>query len=266
MVSLAVSLLRFTCFLSWTLLLLLPFLVLRMVAPRTAAGYVRAYWRGVVRMTGFRVVVRGTPVEGGGPVLFVANHVSYLDIVVLGSLVRAFFIAKGEVAGWPGFGFLARIARTVFVDRRPGASARERDNIRRRLDEGGSLILFAESTSTDGNRVLPFKSALFAVAEAAVTGADGVARPLPVQPVSIAYTRLDGLPLCRAFRPYLAWYGDMTLAGHLLRALGLGRVTVEVMFHPPTTLTGQGSRKELALHCHTVVTHGLTRMLAGRQA
>jgi len=261
MVSLPVAVARFLVFVVWTLVLLVPYLVLRSVARRAAGAYVRAYWRGVVRIVGFQVVMRGTPAEGAGPVLFVANHVSYLDIIVLGSLLRAFFVAKGEVAGWPGFGFLARIARTVFVDRRPGASARERDAIRHRLAAGDSLILFAEGTSTDGNRVLPFKSALFSAADQA----GDVAAPA-VQPVSIAYTRLDGLPLCRAFRPFLAWYGDMTLAGHLLSALGLGRVTIEVMFHPPTTLAERGSRKDLAQHCHAAVAGGVTGMLAGRVA
>ncbi|MFD2235238.1 lysophospholipid acyltransferase family protein [Phaeospirillum tilakii] len=264
MVSPALALLRFTAFCLWTLLLVPPYLMLRVISHRVAARFVVAYWRGVMRLIGFEVVAHGAPAAALGPVLFVANHASYLDIIVLGGLIPACFIAKAEVAGWPGFGFLARLARTVFVDRRPAATARERDGIRRRLEHGDSLILFAEGTSNDGNGVLPFKSALLSVAEAALPAAGGAEQPLPVQPVSLAYTRLDGLPLGRAFRPYFAWYGDMTLAGHLFRALGLGRVTIEVMFHPPTTLAAFPSRKDLASHCHAQVAGGVATLLAGR--
>jgi len=264
MVSPALGLIRFIAFSFWTLALVPPYLLLRLVSHRWAGRFVVGYWRGVMRLIGFEVVTHGAPAAAAGPVLFVANHASYLDIIVLGGLIPACFIAKAEVAGWPGFGVLAKLARTVFVDRRPSATARERDGIRQRLEQGDSLILFAEGTSNDGNQVLPFKSALLSVAESALPGADGAARPLPVQPVSLAYTRLDGLPLGRAFRPYFAWYGDMTLAGHLLHALGLGRVTIEVMFHPPTTLADFPSRKDLAAHCHALVAGGVATLLAGR--
>ncbi|HTH17463.1 MAG TPA: lysophospholipid acyltransferase family protein, partial [Magnetospirillum sp.] len=153
-----------------------------------------------------------------------------------------------------------RIARTVFVDRKRGATARERDQLSSRLAAGDSLILFPEGTSSDGNRVLPFKSSLFAVAQA--TGPEG--QLLPVQPVSVAYTRLDGRALGRALRPFYAWYGDMTLAGHLFAALGLGQLTVEVIFHPVVSLADFSDRKALSHHCHDVVSHGVVAALAGR--
>ena len=264
MVSPAVAILRFFAFILWTLLLLAPYLVTRLLSSALGAGYTRFYWRGVTRLIGYEVVTTGAPLEGAGPVLFLPNHASYLDIIILGSLLKGYFVAKSEVAGWPGFGFLARVSRTVFVDRRPGATARERNHVRERLDAGDSLVLFAEGTSNDGNRVLPFKSALLSVAEGAVKGPDGREQPILVQPVSVAYTRLDGLPISRALRPFFAWYGDMTLAAHLIGALGLGRITVEVEFHHPVTLAEFGSRKGLANHCHHVVAHGVTRLLAGR--
>ena len=264
MVSPTVAILRFIAFIGWTLLLLPPYLVLRLVATDAALGYSRFYWRVVTRLIGYTVIASGAPLEGAGPVLFLPNHASYLDIIILGSLLRAYFVAKAEVAGWPGLGFLARISRAVFVERRPGATVRERNHVRERLQAGDSLVLFAEGTSNDGNRVLPFKSALLSVAESGVDGPGGAVQPLMVQPVSIAYTRLDGLPISRALRPFFAWYGDMTLATHLVGALGLGRITVEVEFHRPVTLAEFGSRKGRANHCHTVVAHGVTRLLAGR--
>jgi len=264
MVSPALGVLRFAGFVLWTLAAVPPFLLVQLARRDLTAAYTRGYWRVVMRIIGYSVAARGAPLEGAGPVLFLPNHASYLDIIVLGSLLKAFFVAKGEVAGWPGFGFLARISRTVFIERRPGAVARESNHVRDRLEAGDSLVLFAEGTSNDGNRVLPFKSSFLAIAENEVKGPDGVARPVMVQPVSVAYARLDGFPMTRALRPLFAWYGDMTLAGHLIGALGLGRVAVEVEFHPPVTLAEHGSRKGLALHCHKVVAAGMTRLLAGR--
>jgi len=264
MVSPFLGLARFAAFTVWTLMLVPPYLLVRLFSNRLGGRVVLFYWKVVVRLIGFQVVARGAPAVGDGPALYVCNHASYLDIIVLGSLIPACFIAKSEVAGWPGFGLLARLARTVFVDRRPSATRRERDSVRHRLEGGDSLILFAEGTSNDGNHVLPFKSALLSVAETGLAGPDGSVHPLPVQPVSLAYTRLEGLPLTRAMRPFLAWYGDMTLAGHLLGALGLGRVTIEVTFHPATSLASFASRKDLTAHCHDCVASGVATLLAGR--
>lgn len=255
-----IAILRFLGFVLWTLLAVPPYLLLMAAGWRGYSRYARAYFRLCNRLLGFHVRVRGADIAAERPVLFIANHASYLDILILGSVLDACFVAKAEVAGWPGFGFLARIAKTVFIDRKRGATGRERDQLNTRLAEGDSLILFPEGTSNDGNRVLPFKSAFFAVAQN--TLADG--RPLPVQPVSVAYTRLDGLTMCRAFRPFYAWYGDMTLAGHLFDALGLGKLTVEVIFHPVVTIDDFGNRKGLANHCHDVVSHGVVMALAGR--
>ena len=255
-----VALVRLCGFLAWTLLAMGPYLVLLALRAPAYARYMQRYFRVVVRLCGFRVRTRGRLARQAGPTLYVANHASYLDILLLGSVIRGNFVAKAEVAGWPGVGFLASIARTVFIARKRGAAAGERDALARRLAAGDSLILFPEGTSDDGNRVLSFKSALFAVAE--MPGPDGA--PLPVQPVSIAYTRLDGMPLCRALRPFYAWYGDMTLAGHLFTVLGLGEVEVEVIFHPPVRLGDFPDRKALCNHCHDLVSSGVVQALAGR--
>lgn len=256
-----IGVLRFIGFVLWTLLAVWPYLLATGFGRRQWYGYVVFYFRMVARICGFQLVTRGHPVIGLGPVLFVANHASYLDIIILGALLPATFVAKAEVAGWPGFGALAGMVNTVFVDRARRASAKESNQVRGRLERGQSLIVFPEGTSNDGNRVLPFKSTMFVVAEQPLP--DGT--PVVVQPVSVGYTRLDGIPLSRAFRPYLAWYGDMTLAGHLLAALGLGRVTVEITYHDPVTIVDFPNRKALANHCHDVVSHGLSRLLSGRQ-
>lgn len=255
-----IAILRFLAFVTWTLAAIPPYLTLMAFGWRGYSRYARVYFRIVNRLLGFRVVARGAALAEARPTLFIANHASYLDILILGSVLDACFVAKAEVAGWPGFGFLARIAKTVFIDRKRGATVRERDQLSTRLADGDSLILFPEGTSNDGNRVLPFKSAFFAVAQNKT--ADG--RPLPVQPVSVAYTRLDDRIMGRAFRPFYAWYGDMTLAGHLFAALGLGKLTVEVVLHPVVTIADFADRKGLANHCHDVVSHGVVTALAGR--
>ncbi len=172
--------------------------------------------------------------------------------MVLGSLVEGSFIAKAEIADWPFFGTLCRMARTVFVMRHGSRAAQQRDEIAARLEEHDNLILFPEGTSNDGLHVLPFKSALFAVAEAR----DG-RPPVTVQPVSIAYTRLDGIPLVRNMRPHFAWYGDMHLVPHMLTLLGLGTVTAHVVFHEPIPGDAVSSRKELAERCRRAVVAGV---------
>jgi 1-acyl-sn-glycerol-3-phosphate acyltransferase len=137
------------------------------------------------------------------------------------------------------------------------STARQRDAIAERLAAGDALILFPEGTSSDGTFVLPFKSALFSV----VFNRD---QPITVQPVSLAYTRLDGLPIGRRLRPLLAYYADMTMAPHLWRRLGFGRIEAIVEFHPPVMVADFASRKALADFCHQRISRGVSRSLTGR--
>ena len=102
-----------------------------------------------------------------GPTCSSATMCTYFDIPVLGSILPVSFVAKTEVAEWPGYGLLAKLQRTVFVDRRRNTTMQQRDLIHARLAAGDQLVLFPEGTSNDGNRILPFRSALLSVAEAA---------------------------------------------------------------------------------------------------
>ena len=217
-----------------------------------------AYHRLVCRILGIRVAAQGEMAKNR-PLLIVGNHTSYLDIEVLGSLIPGSFVAKAEIARWPFFGWLAKLQRSVFIERRSSKAREHKDEIEKRLLEGDVLILFPEGTSNDGNRILPFRTALFSVAERRVEG-----EALVVQPVSLAYTRLDGMPMGRSFRPFFAWYGDMELPPHLWQMLGLGIVTAEVIFHEPVTIDRFGSRKALAEHCWRIVSEGLASLLTGR--
>ena len=250
---------RLALYLAWTVGLM-PVQVIGLALRRQWTSRLPVFYhRWCCRILGFRIRVMGTP-TAERPVLFAANHISYTDITILGSVIPGSFIAKAEVADWPFFGWLAKLQRSVFVDRRVRSTATQRDAIGDRLAAGDALILFPEGTSGDGNRVLPFKSALFSSAQ---LGQECPA--VIVQPVSLAYTRLDGIPIGRLYRPYFAWYGAVDLAPHMWSMVGLGTVEVVVEFHPPTFLSDCGSRKALAGYCYARIAGGVAGALFGRR-
>ena len=193
------------------------------------------------------------------PTLFVCNHVSYLDIEVLGGRIPGCFVAKAEVATWPFFSTLAKAQRTIFVDRRSSKTSNSRDEMLKRLDTGDNLMLFPEGTSSDGTRVLPFRSALFAVAQLRRDD-----KPIVVQPVAISYTRLDGIPLGRYWRPLFAWFGDLDLVPHLWQMVCLGETEAVVTFFPPVDIDRLGDRKKLAEYCFQQVSAGVQAANSGR--
>lgn len=251
-----------------TLLVVVPLqAALRFTRAKAAFSFPHHYFKWLCRVLGIRIETRGTPISEG-PLLIAANHTSYFDIPVLGATGPVAFIAKTEVQHWPFFGLCADLSRTIFVDRNNRARAiHDRDQIQARLRQGDRLVLFPEGTSSDGNGILPFKSALLSVAELDA-GDTQSGRPVRcrVQPVSIAYTRLNGLPMGRIKRPLFAWYGDMDLMPHLWAALAAGPVDVTVEFHPAVTAEQLGDRKALARYCESVVRKGVSEALSGRHS
>jgi 1-acyl-sn-glycerol-3-phosphate acyltransferase len=241
-------------------LMTLPGLPLQQVLiwtyPPAARRFPHLYHRAVTRLLGVRLSITGTPVTGR-PCLIAVNHVSWLDIPILSAVMPLSFIAKREVAGWPFVGTLARLQRSVFIDReRRQRTGVARDEVKARLAESETLVLFAEGTSSDGARVLPFKSAFFGAAEA-----PGVI----VQPMTVVYNGHWGAPLTRRRRPSYAWYGDMDMGPHLWEALASGPIEVEVICHEPIALEQMGSRKALARRAEETVRRGLVRALMGRE-
>lgn len=216
------------------------------------------YHRMVCVILGIKVKVNGQR-STVMPTLFVCNHVSYLDIEVLGGRIPGCFVAKAEVATWPFFSTLAKAQRTIFVDRRSSKTSNSRDEMLKRLDTGDNLMLFPEGTSSDGTRVLPFRSALFAVAQLRRDD-----RPIVVQPVAISYTRLDGIPLGRYWRPLFAWFGDLDLVPHLWQMVCLGETEAVVTFFPPVDIDRLGDRKKLAEYCFQQVSAGVQAANSGR--
>ncbi len=210
---------------------------------RLSARLARIYHAGLCRLLGLEVTVSGAPVSPHA--LFIANHCSYLDIPVFASTVHAAFVARHDIAGWPGINLLAALGRTVYAERRAVRSAGVRDAMHARLAAGDSLVLFPEGTTNNGVRLLPFRSALFG----AVTGAGAGGASVPVQPAVIAYRRVGGLPMPRWLTPAFAWYGDMSLAPHLWGVLKLAPLRVEVTFLPEVSADDFPDRKALAQHC-----------------
>jgi 1-acyl-sn-glycerol-3-phosphate acyltransferase len=178
--------------------------------------------------------------------LILSNHVSWLDICVVGALAPVVFVAKSEVAGWPVFGWLAKLQRTIFINRQArhqtGAATRE---IAGRLLGGDAVVLFAEGTSSDGIRVLPFRSSLVGAVHHAL-GAGTHHTHVTVQPMSLAYVGFGGVPIGRGLRERVAWYGDADLIPHLLHVLSSGAVDVTVSWGEATAYDIGADRKAIA--------------------
>ncbi len=253
---------RFLAILLWTLSAI-PVQALCLILPgRPKVAFARMYWALFSRLLGLQVRVIGDLARGSAtrPVVFVSNHSSWVDVPVLGGVLDGCFVAKGEVAGWPVIGTIARLGRSVFVTRQRGATARERDDMRARLRAGDNLILFPEGTSSDGSRVLPFRSSFFAVAEVA-----GGPPPL-IQPVSIVYDRLGGLPTGRASRPVFAWYGDMDIASHFWRLGQHSGLRVTVLLHATLDPARFPDRKALSQAVWHTVADGASTLRQNRPA
>lgn len=211
------------------------------------------FHRILLRLFHVRVVEKGTP-PGEAPTLVVANHVSWLDIPVIGSVHPLSFIAKSEIEGWPVVGLLAKLQRSVFIDRqRRKATAEVNDALAHRLVKGEVIVLFAEGTTSDGNRLLPFRSSLVGAAQAALT--QGSVEQVFLQPLAVSYARRNGLPLTRRDRPFVAWYGDMDLAPHLKLFLEGHPIDVVVTWGEPIPFNG--NRKEATLAAEASVRRAL---------
>lgn len=212
-------------------------------------------------MLGVRVTVRGMP-SAERPLLLVSNHSSWLDIVILSSILPVVFIAKSEIARWPLFGLFAKLQRSVFVNRsRRQQTGEVNRTIASRLANGDPVVLFGEGKASDGNRVLPFRSALLG----ALKDALGEQERGHVQPVSVAYTRLQGVPMGRQFRHVAAWYGDINLVAHLKRVVREGAIDAVVTFGPPFDVEPGVDRKRLARATEDAVRRMTVAALMGRE-
>lgn len=239
----------------WTLAASCVQAVLLLLPGWGKAWFARVYWRGVGRILGVRLRLIGQR-SAHRPTLFVANHCSWLDIVTLGAALPGCFVAKAEIAKWPGISIVAKLGRTIFVSRSRDTVAREQKVLEKRLEQGDNIILFPEGTTSDGNRVLPFASAFFTIAF-------GPARPW-VQPVTIIYDELDDQPIRRENRPLVAWYGDMDLAPHLTRLLRYRNVRATILFGEPLAPGCYSNRKVMCAALERVIASNAAALRQGR--
>ena len=208
------------------------------------------YHRSLCRLLGVSVVIKGQP--PAAPALLVSNHVSWFDIPILSSVMPLSFIAKREVGGWPMFGWLAKLQRCVFVNRKNRQSTgKSSAEIAARLNEGDCLVLFPEGTSNNGRSIMPFKSAYFGVVESL---------NVKVIPVTLVYQSNYNLPLTFRQRPSFAWYGDMDLVPHLWDALKAGPLKVTITFHEALPKL---PRKDIAKLAHATIAQSLMQTLHG---
>lgn len=228
-------------------LLVLTYLIERRSGGRYVSDKIVRMWGRIGRIcAGLRLEINGEEMQHGGAL--VANHSSWLDIFTMHNAAHIHFVSKDEVAGWPGIGFLAKVSGTIFIVRKPVEAKRQQQVMAARIRGGDKLCFFPEGTSTDGLRVLPFKSSLFSVFHT-----PELREAVWVQPVSVAYIAPKGQP-----DNFYGWWGNMTFGGHLLAIFGLSRGgQVVVTYHQPLKAGDYDNRKRLSKDAEDAVRDGL---------
>lgn len=226
-------------------------------------NFARFYWRTVCRILGIDLRIFGKIKEQQKqskqgikkrPVIYIANHTSWLDIATIGGLAPGAFVAKEEIGSWPVISTLCRLGRVLFVSRQRQSTIKEQQTMEKRLEDGGSLILFPEGTSTEGSHLAPFLSSFFVLAKPI---SKNISYEIPlIQPISIVYDRLGMLPVNRLRRPIYSWYGDMELAPHLWDFCKWSDMRVSIIFHEPLDPNDFKNRKQLAQKSWDIIATG----------
>ncbi|OUJ01030.1 lysophospholipid acyltransferase family protein [Acetobacter cibinongensis] len=258
-----------------------------LAVPGTAKiRWTRVIWGILCKLLGLRIRVVGERAgtvgglkarkRGERPVIYISNHSSWVDVLILGTILPSVFVAKGDIEKWPVMGLISKIGRTIFVSRQRSTTGRERDEMIRRMVEGDNLVLFPEGTSSDGSRVLPFMSAFFAIAKLPKLkeGMDLSLLPISyepgmtplIQPISVVFDRLEGLPVHRLRRSVFAWYGDMDLGPHLWQIVQWKELRASVILHEPLDPDLFPSRKALAQAAWNAVAQGAAELRQNRDA
>ncbi|MGK0376105.1 MAG: 1-acyl-sn-glycerol-3-phosphate acyltransferase [Arenicella sp.] len=210
---------------------------------------------GTCCILGIQVVESGE-MSLARPTLYVSNHVSYLDIFVLGRL-PAYFIAKSEVANWPVFGKLAEFQNTLFIERTAGKTGQQLETLKQHLAKGNSLTLFPEGTSTEGVQVAPFKSSFIESANAD----EGLPR-VTIQPITVAYTHHGGEKIdSQEARDHYAWYAKTPFLPHFLGLMPLKKVRAKIHYHPVCYYDEFESRRHCTDHCRDAIATKLDELV-----
>lgn len=212
---------------------------------------------------GIRITVLGKP-ETNRPTLLVSNHISWTDILSIGAVANITFVAKSDIAKWPMVGFLASLQKTIFVDRTRRTDAkRTSKEMADRMADGGAVLLFAEGQSDIGTHVLPFRSALVGAAQAAMMQAG--AKNTVLQPMTIAYTRLQGMPVSRNERSLIAWIKSKSIGENVREILSGSIKDVTIAFGDPKPLSEADNRKVLTKQAENEVRKMLVALNRGEK-
>lgn len=199
-----------------------------------ARRHEQAFFKTIVKGFGIGIEQSGERLTAAGT-LYVMNHISWADIPVMMAILDADFVAKSDILAWPGIGALARRFDPVFVARdRRDQSHDQASMIRARLSAGRSVILCPEGTTSIGSTILPFRTSLFAAADAAAA----------VQPVVLRYLDSNGEALSANHMRKVAWIGDDELLSSAM-LFACNSVQANVDFLPPVFMHAAG-RKQMA--------------------
>ena len=235
---------KFLIFILLTTFLILFKTSLDLVAKRMSKKVVQIFHKLVLWLVNVNVEVVGERNLDNLPTLYVSNHLSYLDIPVLGSRLNGRFVAKNEISNWPIIGFLSKVGNTIFINRNLRFLKTNKSIIFDYISRGDNIILFPEGTTSDGIRVLRFKSSLLTSLEQ---------KNILIQPIVIKYQSINGMPLNRWLKPVIAWYGDMHLKPHLINILKLFSIRVKIIFLPPLNGRDFTNRKDMTSTLHHVI-------------
>ncbi len=229
-------------------------LILRIATGPAAFFLPRLWHRCLCAAFGIEAEIVGRP-RDLARTLYVGNHISHFDILLLGSLLDARFIAKNDMERWPGMRFVGGLGQTLFISRRARDATHVAASIAEQMQSNNNLILFAEGTTSSGEEVAPFKSSLFSL----FMGGEGNGDAWTMQPFTLDIVAVDGRALSSGgARDDYAFYGEMDAGAHVQRFLRLSGARVRVVFHAPISIAPEIDRKTLAAQLHTVVASGLT--------
>lgn len=229
-------------------LIFFPFWLLRIDVHQSLKKFFHKLYS---QIAGISYRVHGAPLKQGN-VFYVCNHVSYTDILILMALAAPRFFARIDVVHKFFFGWLMRSYGTIGILRARNKAQEQVEMFGKLLARNNPLLIFPEGTTSDGRGVLPMKSSLFAAL------ASENAKNSMLQPITIRYSLLDGMPVGTCWQPFLAWYGDMPFIPHLLEILSMHRITADIYIHPAVKHAKiSSSRKELAQFCENKIREGL---------
>ncbi len=237
-----------------SILLLAPFQYLFVKFNMRLKVYIpKLFHKIVLKVIGVKVKLVGkyTKIR---PLILIGNHTSYLDIIILGSIMPICFIAKDEIRGWFLFGFLARMQNTIFIKRKNYKTLESLKNINDHIKNESAVVLFPEGTTNTGKKILVFKSSLFNMFENNYI--------LRLQNFSLCYTHVNNMPIDNRIRPQISWYGDMNMISHLANLLKLSCINVTVVFHKSLPIAGM-NRKEISSYSYKQVKEGIDLAIDG---